>query len=77
MIDGISGIQIGPGAAAFTLIPLPSISKIWLKLAEKFWIAPFVAAYGRSCSLGEQAFTEVPRCVFFVFHEFDVLNRSF
>jgi hypothetical protein len=32
MVEGIKGVQIGPGATAFTLMPL--LSNIWAKHAE-------------------------------------------
>ena len=56
IVDGISGVQIGPGATLLARIPLsPTISA---RLAEKFAIAAFVAAYGASFGLGISEFTE-------------------
>jgi hypothetical protein len=42
MVDGMSGVQIGPGATAFTLSPFSA--RIWATPPVKFWIAPFVVA---------------------------------
>jgi hypothetical protein len=42
MVEGISGVQIGPGATAFTRMPFsPSF---WASPAVKFDTAPFVEA---------------------------------
>src|SRR4051794_36079772 len=41
MVEGINGVQIGPGATAFTRMPLPP--SIWAKPAVKLETAPFVA----------------------------------
>jgi hypothetical protein len=38
----MSGVQIGPGATAFTLISFAA--SIWARPPVKFWIAPFVVA---------------------------------
>ena len=55
-VAGISGVQIGPGATLFTRIPRsPSIPA---RLAAKFAIAAFVAAYGASVGDGISEFTE-------------------
>jgi len=42
MVEGISGVQIGPGATALTRMPLPA--SIWASPPVKFWIAPLVVA---------------------------------
>jgi hypothetical protein len=42
MVDGISGVQIGPGATLLTRIPLSPNS--CARLAEKLAMAAFVAA---------------------------------
>ena len=42
IVDGMSGVQIGPGATAFARIPFSARS--WAKPAVKFWIAPLVVA---------------------------------
>jgi len=42
IVDGISGVQMGPGATLFTLIPFdPSI---YARLAAKLAMAAFAAA---------------------------------
>lgn len=42
IVDGMSGVQIGPGATAFTLMPFSATSPA--SPAVKFAIAPFVVA---------------------------------
>ena len=42
MVEGISGVQIGPGATAFTRIPL--LPSIWARPAVKLETAPLVEA---------------------------------
>src|SRR3954453_13473897 len=56
MVEGISGVQIGPGAPLVTLIPRPPRS--CARLALKFATAAFVAAYGASVGFGLSEFTE-------------------
>ena len=41
-VDGIKGVQIGPGAIALARIPFSASS--WARPAVKFWMAPFVVA---------------------------------
>ena len=41
-VDGMSGVQTGPGATALARIPFSARS--WANPAVKFWIAPFVVA---------------------------------
>src|SRR3954469_14658643 len=56
MVAGISGVQIGPGATLLTRIPrLPSS---WARLAVKFAMAAFVAAYGARVGEGMSEFTD-------------------
>src|SRR3954464_13479795 len=56
MVEGISGVQIGPGATLLTLIPRSPRS--CARLAEKFATAAFVAAYGASVGFGMSEFTD-------------------
>jgi hypothetical protein len=42
MVEGMSGVQIGPGATAFTR--MPRSASICASAAVKFEIAPLVAA---------------------------------
>ena len=42
IVDGIDGVQIGPGATQFTRIPFPASN--WAKPPVKFWMAPLLAA---------------------------------
>src|ERR1700712_3684331 len=56
IVDGIRGVQIGPGATLFTRIPFgPSKCA---RLAVKFAIAALVAAYGASVGEGMSEFIE-------------------
>src|ERR687893_1584633 len=57
MVEGISGVQIGPGATAFTRIPL--LPSIWAKPAVKLETAPLVEAYAKSIGLGLSDWMEV------------------
>src|SRR4051794_27692868 len=57
MVAGMSGVQIGPGATQFTRIPF--FPSIWASPPVKFWMAAFVAAYGRRCGLGLSAWMDV------------------
>src|SRR5690242_10198530 len=56
IVDGISGVQMGPGATLFTRIPLSPNN--CARLAEKFAIAALVAAYGASWGDGMSELTE-------------------
>jgi hypothetical protein len=56
IVEGISGVQIGPGATLLTRIPRSPRS--CARLAEKFAIAAFVAAYGDSVGEGLSEFTD-------------------
>src|SRR3954449_5869992 len=56
MVDGISGVQIGPGATLFARIPFSPY--ICARLAVKFAIPALVIAYGASCGLGMSEFTD-------------------
>ncbi len=56
MVDGISGVQIGPGATLLTRIPLSPSN--WARLAEKLAIAALVAAYGARVGEGMSEFTD-------------------
>src|SRR5918997_1778858 len=56
MVAGISGVQIGPGATLFTRIPFSPSS--WARLAVKFAIAAFVAAYGARVGDGMSELTD-------------------
>ena len=55
-MDGISGVQIGPGATLFTRMPRSPSSPA--RLAEKFAMAALVAAYGASVGDGMSEFTD-------------------
>jgi len=50
IVEGIRGVQIGPGATQLTRMPLSARS--CANPAVKFRIAPFVVAYASSCGLG-------------------------
>jgi hypothetical protein len=56
IVDGISDVQIGPGATLFTRIPRSPSS--CARLAVKLAIAAFVAAYGASVGDGLSEFTD-------------------
>ena len=55
-VEGMSGVQTGPGATALTRTPL-SIA-IFDSAFEKFTIAALVGAYARSVGLGLNAWIE-------------------
>src|SRR4051794_12725701 len=57
MVDGISGVQIGPGATL--LARMPRSPSIWARPAVKLAIAPLVLAYGMSVGLGWSELIEV------------------
>src|SRR5215213_7293059 len=57
MVEGIKGVQIGPGATALTRIPL--LPSIWARPAVKLETAPLVEAYARSMGLGLSDWIEV------------------
>ena len=42
IVEGMRGVQMGPGATAFTRMPLSA--NIWARPPVKFWMAPFVVA---------------------------------
>src|SRR5947209_3494134 len=56
MVDGISGVQIGPGATLFARIPFSARS--WASEAVKFAIPAFVIAYGARFGLGLSELTD-------------------
>src|SRR6476620_8751269 len=56
MVDGISGVQIGPGATLLARMPFSPY--IWARLAVKLAIPALVIAYGASCGLGMSEFTD-------------------
>src|SRR6266496_5118761 len=56
IVDGMSGVQIGPGATLFTRMPFPP--KSCARLAAKFAMAAFVAAYGANVGDGMSEFTD-------------------
>src|SRR5690349_21222248 len=56
MVAGMSGVQIGPGATLLTRMPFGPRS--CARLALKFAIAAFVAAYGASVGDGLSEFTD-------------------
>src|SRR5579884_3331894 len=56
IVDGISGVHIGPGATLLTRIPFSPSS--CARLAEKLAIAALVAAYGARVGLGASEFTD-------------------
>jgi hypothetical protein len=56
IVAGMSGVQIGPGATLFTRIPRAPSS--CARLAVKFAMAAFVAAYGASAGDGLSEFTD-------------------
>src|SRR5436190_3407290 len=56
IVDGISGVQIGPGATQFARIPFSA--RIWARFPVKFWMAAFVAAYGSSVGRGASTLTD-------------------
>jgi len=49
MVEGIGGVQIGPGATQFTQMPFSVSSRA--SPPVKFWMAPFVVAQASSCGL--------------------------
>ncbi len=57
IVEGMSGVQIGPGATAFTRMPsgASNCARPLVKLA----IAPFVAAYASNCGDGSSAWIDV------------------
>ena len=55
-MDGISGVQIGPGATLLTRIPFSP--NICARLAEKLAMAALVAAYGARAGEGISEFTD-------------------
>src|SRR3712207_3680538 len=57
MVEGISGVQIGPGATQFTRMPRSAIA--WPRLAVKLAIAALVAEYAISLGGALSEFTEV------------------
>src|SRR6195952_5741021 len=56
IVEGIRGVQIGPGATALARIPFSA--SIWAKPPVKFWIAPLVVAYARSIGFGISELTD-------------------
>src|SRR3954451_5187834 len=56
MVDGINGVQTGPGATLFTRMPRSPSS--WARLAVTLAMAAFVAAYGSRVGLGVSELTE-------------------
>ena len=56
MVDGMSGVQTGPGATLFTRIPRGPSS--WAREAHMLAIPALVAAYGISVGLGMSEFTD-------------------
>ena len=42
IVEGISGVQIGPGATQLTRMPFSASN--WAKPPVKFWMAPLVVA---------------------------------
>jgi hypothetical protein len=52
IVEGINGVQIGPGATA--LARMPFFASICARPPMKFWIAPFVVAYASSQVAGHQ-----------------------
>jgi len=56
-VDGISGVQIGPGATQLTRMPLSASS--WASPAVKLAIAPFRGRVGESCGDGDFELIEV------------------
>src|SRR3954469_19154075 len=56
MVEGISGVQIGPGATLFARMPLSAY--ICARLAVKLAMPALVMAYGASCGLGWSELTD-------------------
>src|SRR3954469_10288075 len=56
MVDGINGVQTGPGATLFTRMPRSPSS--WARLAVRLAMAAFVAAYGARVGDGMSEFTD-------------------
>src|SRR3954454_4718309 len=56
MVEGINGVQIGPGATLFTRMPFGPNS--CARLAQKLATAAFVAAYGASSGEGMSELTD-------------------
>src|SRR5882757_9630679 len=50
IVDGIKGVQIGPGATALARMPFSANN--CASPAVKFWIAPLVVAYASRIGLG-------------------------